>query len=105
MPSTSDLEGPVFFDAGVFIGALLQGDGRHVEARPLVEAARSGGMRVVTSAGVLSEVYAALTWEKATPPHEPAAAAEAVRLLVEPPSAIGVLPSSVAVVARSECGV
>lgn len=38
MPST---EGEyVLFDAGIFIGALLTGDPRHAEARPLVEAAR-----------------------------------------------------------------
>lgn len=30
----------VFLDAGVFIGALLSGDPRHTEARPIVEAAR-----------------------------------------------------------------
>ena len=29
-----------FLDAGVFIGALLQVDPRHGEARPLVDAAR-----------------------------------------------------------------
>jgi predicted nucleic acid-binding protein len=34
----------VFFDAGVFIGALLKGDSRHVEARLLVEAARNGDL-------------------------------------------------------------
>jgi predicted nucleic acid-binding protein len=32
----------VLLDAGVFIGALLAGDPRHVEARPLVEQARQG---------------------------------------------------------------
>jgi len=32
----------VLFDAGLFIGALLSGDVRHAEARPLVEAARQG---------------------------------------------------------------
>lgn len=31
-----------FFDAGLFIGALLSGDPRHAEAYPLVEAARRG---------------------------------------------------------------
>jgi predicted nucleic acid-binding protein len=36
-------------------------------------------------------VYAALTWIKAQPPHTPAEAAAAVRLLVEPPSEIEVL--------------
>ena len=61
----------VFFDAGVFIGALLQGDARYAEARPLVEAARRGELQACTTAGVLSEVYGALTWERATPPHSP----------------------------------
>ena len=40
MPSTEDEY--VLFDAGIFIGALLKGDARHTEARPLVEAARRG---------------------------------------------------------------
>jgi predicted nucleic acid-binding protein len=40
MPSTEDEY--VLFDAGAFIGALLTGDPRHAEARPLVEAARRG---------------------------------------------------------------
>lgn len=89
MPST---EGEyVLFDAGVFIGALLMGDPRHAEARPLVEAARRGDMLACTTTGILSEVYAALTWQQALPPHEPAQAAEAVRLLVEPPSLIRIL--------------
>ncbi len=49
-----------FLDAGIFIGAILLGDPRHSEAYPLVEAARRGDFR--SSVGVLSEVYAALTW-------------------------------------------
>ncbi len=49
----------IFFDAGVFIGALLRGDSRHTEARPLVEAARTRNVRACTTSGVLSEVYAA----------------------------------------------
>jgi predicted nucleic acid-binding protein len=40
MPSTEDEY--VLLDAGVFIGALLTGDSRYAEARPLVEAARRG---------------------------------------------------------------
>ena len=89
MPST---EGEyTLFDAGVFIGALLTGDARHAEARPLVEAARRGELLVCTTTGVLSEVYAALTWQQAQPPHDPEQAAQAVRLLVEPPSMIHVL--------------
>ncbi len=79
------------FDAGIFIGALLKGDPRHAEAYPLVEAARHGVMQVCTTPGILSEVYAALTWEKAKPPHEPEEAAKVVRLLGEFPSAIRVL--------------
>lgn len=89
MPST---EGEyVLFDAGVFIGALLTGDSRHAEARPLVEAARRGDVLACTTTGILSEVYAALTWQQAQPPHDPEQAGEAVRLLVEPPSMIRIL--------------
>ena len=81
----------VLFDAGVFIGALLTGDSRHTEARPLVEAARRGDILACTTTGILSEVYAALTWQQAQPPHGPEQAADAVRLLVEPPSMIRIL--------------
>lgn len=81
----------VLIDAGVFIGALLKGDLRHAEARPLVEQARRGELAACTTAAILSEVYGALTWEKAEPRHDSAEAAQAVRLLVEPPSAIVVL--------------
>jgi predicted nucleic acid-binding protein len=84
----------VLFDAGVFIGALLSGDPRHAEARPLVEAARRGDMPACTTTGILSEVYAALRWQQAQPPHDPEQAAEAVKLLVESPSMIQVLPDS-----------
>jgi predicted nucleic acid-binding protein len=91
MPSTEDEY--ALFDAGVFIGALLAGDSRHAEARPLVEAARRGDMLAWTT-GILSEVYAALTWQQAQPPHDPQQSAEAVRLLVETPSMIRVLPDS-----------
>lgn len=80
------------FDAGMFIGALLIGDPRHTEARPLVEAARRGELSACTTTGILSEVYAALTWQQALPPHSPEQAAQAVRLLVESPSKIRVLP-------------
>ncbi len=81
----------ILFDAGMFIGALLRDDPRHAEARPLVESARRGDLAVCTTTSILSEVYAALTWIKAQPPHTPAEAATAVRLLVEPPSAIEVI--------------
>lgn len=81
----------VLFDAGIFIGALLRDDPRHAEARPLVEAARRGDLASCTTTSILSEVYAALTWIKAQPPHTPLEAAAAVRALVEPPSAIEVL--------------
>lgn len=77
-------------DAGVFIGSLLKGDPRHAEARPLVEHARQGILDACTTSGILSEVYGALTWEKAQPRHDPGEAAEALRLLVDPSSAIGV---------------
>jgi predicted nucleic acid-binding protein len=86
-----DLQGPVLYDAGVFIGALLTGDPRHAEARALVDRARRGEIAACTTPSILSEVYGALTWEGAQPPHHPDEAAEAVRLLVEAPSAIHVL--------------
>jgi predicted nucleic acid-binding protein len=89
---SSTKEEYALFDAGVFIGALLTGDSRHTEARPLVEAARRGDILACTTTGILSEVYAALTWQQAQPPHDPKQAAEAVRLLVEPPSMIRILP-------------
>jgi hypothetical protein len=53
--------------------------------------ARRGEMAACTSAGILSEVYGALTWEGAQPSHDPAEADEAVRLLVIAPSAIRIL--------------
>ena len=93
MPPDSSEVAPalIFLDAGILIGALLRGDSRHSEARPLVELARQGDLPACTTASVLSEVYGALTWEQAQPQHPPAIAAEAVRLLIEPPSAILVL--------------
>jgi predicted nucleic acid-binding protein len=91
----------VLIDAGVFIGALLQGDPRHAETRPLVEQARQGALPACTTPGILSEVYGALTWEQAEPRHTPEEAAEAVRLLVEPPSALVVLPEGVEVALRT----
>ena len=91
MPSTNEPAGPILCDAGLLIGALLNGDPRHSEARPIVEAARRGEIQACTTPSILSEVYGALTWEKAQPCHQPEEAAAAVRLLVEPPSAIQVL--------------
>jgi predicted nucleic acid-binding protein len=91
----------ILFDAGMFIGALLQGDSRHAEARPLIEAARRGKIHACTTPSILSEVYGALTWEKAQPHHEPEEAAKAVRLLVEPPSAIRVLDAELEVALRT----
>jgi predicted nucleic acid-binding protein len=88
----------VLLDAGVFVGALLKGDPRHQEARLLVERARRGELIACTTAGILSEVYGALTWEKAQPRHPPAEAAYAVRLLVEPPSALDVLEENLRVI-------
>ncbi len=81
----------ILFDAGLFIGALLKGDRRHEESRTIVEAARQGELLATTTTSILSEVYAALTWVNAQPPHAPIEAANAVRLLIEPPSAIRVL--------------
>ncbi len=63
---------PILFDAGLFIGALLQGDLRHQEAHSIVETARQGKLAACTTTGILSEVYAALTWVNAKPPHSPA---------------------------------
>jgi predicted nucleic acid-binding protein len=91
----------VLLDAGVFIGALLKGDPRHQEARLLVERARRGELTACTTAGILSEVYGALTWEKTQPRHPPGQAANAVRLLVEPPSALDVLEESLEVILRA----
>ncbi len=71
--------GRVLIDAGVLIGALLKGDPRHGEARLLVEQARRGEFASCTTAGILSEVYGALTWEKAEPRHDPVEAARVVR--------------------------
>lgn len=96
MPST-DPE-PVFFDAGMFIGALTVGDSRHAEARPIVEAGRRGEIRAVTSPSVLSEVYGALTWMGAMPPQTPEDAALAMRSLIDPPSAIRVLTEDAEVI-------
>ena len=90
MPSTSN-EQRILLDAGVLIGALMRGDPRHAEARPLVDAARTGALPAATTTGILSEVYAALTWQGALPPQSPEAAAHAVRLLVQPPSALVIL--------------
>jgi predicted nucleic acid-binding protein len=87
----------ILFDAGLFIGALLRGDSRHQEARALVEAGRRGEISVCTTVGILSEVYAALTWIGAKPPHSPDEAAEAIRALVGSPSKIQVLNTGLAV--------
>jgi predicted nucleic acid-binding protein len=38
----------IFLDAGIFIGALLSGDPRHLEARLLVEMARQGELLTCT---------------------------------------------------------
>ncbi len=88
-------------DAGVFIGALLKGDSRHQEARALVERARRAELLACTTAGILSEVYGALTWEKAQPPHSPVQAADAVSLLIEIPSAIKVIEEDRKVIFRT----
>ena len=103
MPEAESQKSPQLgsLDAGVFIGALLRGDSRHGEARPLVESARRGEFKARTTVGILSEVYGALTWEKAEPQHNPAETAQAVRLLVEPPSAIVVLSESLEVALKT----
>ena len=53
-----------------------------------------------TTAGIISEVYAALTWQQAQPLHSPAQAAAAAQLLIEPPSAIRILETNQAVALR-----
>ena len=45
---------PILFDAGVFIGALLQGDRRHQEARLIVETARRGEILACTTIDVIN---------------------------------------------------
>ena len=82
------------FDAGMFIGALLEGDPRHAEALPFVEAARAGTIRVCTTTGIISEVYGALTWQQAVPQRTPEQAAEVIVRLLELPSLIRILPDS-----------
>jgi len=42
MAVTETRQEAVLIDAGVFIGALLTGDPRHAEVRPMVEQAREG---------------------------------------------------------------
>jgi predicted nucleic acid-binding protein len=84
----------IFFDAGIFIGALLGGDSRHTEARLIVEAAYRGEISACTSVGVLAEVYAALTWVGAQPPQSPQDASNAIKLLIAYPSAIHVLETT-----------
>jgi predicted nucleic acid-binding protein len=91
MPSTNEPSDVILFDAGILIGALLNGDPRHGEAYPIVEAARRGEIRACITPSILSEVYGALTWERAQPCHEPEEAAKAVWRLVEAPSAIQIL--------------
>jgi hypothetical protein len=67
----------------------------------VVERARQGILPAYTTRGILSGVDGALIGEKTTPRHAPAKAAEAVRLLVEPPSAIGVLTDEIAMTLRT----
>lgn len=102
MPSIETRRGAeCLFDAGLFIGALLTGDPRHEEALPVVEDAYAGRIRACTTSGILSEVYAALTWHQAQPPQSPEQAAYAVLALVEPPSAIRILNDTVDVAVRT----
>ncbi len=50
--------------------------------------------------GILSEVYGALTWVGANPPHTPEDASNAVKLLIEPPSHLQVLQSGLTATLR-----
>ena len=81
----------ILLDAGVLIAALVKGDARHAEARLLVLQARYGEMSTCTTASILSELYAALTWEQTDPRRSPREAAQAVLSLIEGSSAITVL--------------
>jgi predicted nucleic acid-binding protein len=89
-----------FLDAGLFIGAIMIGDPRGPEAYPIVVAARLGDFPACTSVGVLSEVYAALTWAGTVHPHPPDVAARTVTSLIEPPSDIVVLADGLGVAMR-----
>jgi len=89
-----DASDRAFLDAGILIGALLEDDPRPAEAYALVSDARAGIVRACTSVGVLSEVYAALTWVSGSRPQRPTDAARVVAKVVAPPSAIGVIGDS-----------
>lgn len=97
MPSMNPSDERVFLDAGVMVGAILIGDPRGAEAYPIIEAARRGDFRACTSVGVLSEVYASLTWSGNALPHTPREAAKSVQELIELPSQIEVLPDGLGV--------
>jgi predicted nucleic acid-binding protein len=101
MSSTAERAERVFLDAGLFVAAMLGEDDRHGEAYPIVEAARAGSFAACTEPGVLSEVYGVLTWAGTRPQRTPQEAAEAVRLLVEPPSAIQVLTTGYEVAVKA----
>ena len=81
----------IFLDAGLFIGAIMKADPRELEAYPIIEAARNGDIRTCTTVGVLSEVYAGLTWVNAPFPLTPEEARAAIYELIEAPSPIRVL--------------
>jgi predicted nucleic acid-binding protein len=88
------MENDVFIDAGLFIGALLMDDPRHAEAREIVEMSRHGKLHASTTAGMLCDVYAALTWEHAQPQHSPEVAVSTVMAIVQSPSQIQILPET-----------
>lgn len=90
----------ILLDAGLFIGALLKNDPRHAWAVKVVNGARLGHFSGVTTIGILSETYAALTWEGAVPPHAPDVAAQAVLAIVEAPSQIRLLGETADVLPR-----
>lgn len=81
----------IFLDAGLIIGALVVEDPRHSESYPIIESARRGDIFACTSVGILSEVYAALTWSKAETPYSPAAASASIESLVAEPSKIEII--------------
>ena len=66
-----------------------------------MEQARRGDLPARSTAGILTEVYGALTWERAQPRHDPGEAAQVVRLLVESPSDIMVLNKGLEVALRA----
>lgn len=85
-------------DRGVIFAVTTHGDGAPAPARRsgvtgdqwqlVTHGGRSADRIAKRTVGILSEVYAALTWINANPPQAPEHAAIGVRLLIASPSAI-----------------